>query len=51
VLDCSTLKSGRPGYQWTRKVAQKTIIVSLRPEQFQSLQQGHPERAQTLEDH
>jgi hypothetical protein len=40
VLDRSSLKSGRTGYQWTRKVAQKTITVSLSPEQFQSLKQA-----------
>ena len=40
VLDRSTLKPPRSGYQWTRKVAQKTITVSLSPEQFQSLSQA-----------
>ena len=40
VLDRSTLKSARSGYQWTRKVAKKTITVSLSPEQFQSLKQA-----------
>jgi hypothetical protein len=40
VLDRSTLKPSRRGYQWTRKVAQKTITVSLSPEQFQSLKQA-----------
>jgi len=40
VLDRSTLKSGRTGYQWTRKLAQKTITVSLSREQFQSLKQA-----------
>ena len=29
VLDRSTLKPRRSGYQWTRKVAGKTITVSL----------------------
>lgn len=37
VLDRSTLRSPRSGYQWTRKVAQKTITVALSPEQFHSL--------------
>lgn len=40
VLDRSTLKPSRSGYQWTRKVAQKTITVSLSPQQFQSLRQA-----------
>ena len=39
VLDRSTLKSGRSGYQWTRKVAKTTITVSLNPKQFQTFQQ------------
>ena len=37
VLDRSTLKTPRSGYQWTRKVAQKTITVALSPEQFHFL--------------
>jgi hypothetical protein len=37
VLDRSTLHPPRSGYQWTRKVAQKTITVALSPEQFHSL--------------
>jgi hypothetical protein len=37
VLDRSTLNPPRSGYQWTRKVAQKTITVALSPEQFHSL--------------
>ncbi len=40
VLDRSTLKPPRHGYQWTRKVAQKTITVSLSVEQFQALGQA-----------
>ena len=40
VLDRSTLKPSRSGYQWTRKVAQKTITLALSPEQFQSLSQA-----------
>ncbi len=40
VLDRSTLNSGRSGYQWTRKVAQKTITVALSREQFLSLKQA-----------
>ena len=37
VLDRSTLCPPRSGYQWTRKVARKTITVALSPEQFHSL--------------
>lgn len=40
VLDRSTLKPRRSGYQWTRKVSRKTITVSLSAEQFQSLKQA-----------
>lgn len=40
VLDRSTLRPPRSGYQWTRKVAQKTITVALSPEQFHSLRQA-----------
>jgi hypothetical protein len=34
VQDRTARKGGGAGYQWTRKVAQKTITVSLTPEQF-----------------
>lgn len=37
VLDRSTLRPPRSGYQWTRKVARKTITVALSPEQFRAL--------------
>jgi len=37
VLDRATLHPPRSGYQWTRKVAQKTITVALSPEQFQAV--------------
>jgi len=40
VLDRSTLKSPRSGYQWTRKVSRKTITVALSPEQFHGLAQA-----------
>ena len=40
VLDRSTLRPPRSGYQWTRKVAQKTITVALSPEQFRSLKRA-----------
>src|ERR1041385_5452627 len=34
VQDRTARKGGGAGYQWTRKVAQKTITVSLTPDQF-----------------
>jgi len=37
VLDRSTLHPPRSGYQWTRKIAKKTITVALSPEQFRGL--------------
>ncbi|HWQ91874.1 MAG TPA: DUF6788 family protein [Clostridia bacterium] len=37
VLDRSKLRRPRSGYQWTRKVAQKTITVALSQEQFQAV--------------
>jgi hypothetical protein len=40
VLDRSALRPARSGYQWTRKLAGKTITVALSPEQFQSLRQA-----------
>ncbi len=32
--------SGRSGYQWTRKVAQKTISVALSKQQFEAMKQA-----------
>src|SRR5437879_1049193 len=40
VLDRSKLTPPRSGYQWTRKVARKTITVALSPQQFQSLRKA-----------
>lgn len=40
VLDRSTLRPPRSGYQWTRKVAGKTITVALSEEQFRALRQA-----------
>src|SRR5258708_39477746 len=40
VLDRSTLRPPRSGYQWTRKVARKTITVALSPEQYLSLRRA-----------
>ena len=37
VIDRSQLRPPRSGYQWTRKVAGKTITVALSPQQFESL--------------
>ena len=40
VLDRSTLRPPRSGYQWTRKAARKTITLALSPEQFHALSQA-----------
>ena len=40
VLHRSVAASGRSGFQWTRKVAQKTVSVSLSPPQFAAMQQA-----------
>jgi hypothetical protein len=40
VLDRSTLRPPRSGYQWTRKESRKTITVALSTEQFQFLRQA-----------
>jgi hypothetical protein len=40
VLERSVATSGRSGYQWTRKVAQKIITVSLSQPQFAALKQA-----------
>jgi hypothetical protein len=40
VLQRSVATSGRSGYQWTRKVAQKTITVSLSQDQFAAMRQA-----------
>jgi hypothetical protein len=40
VLQRSVAASGRSGYQWTRKVAQKTVSVSLSQPQFEVLKQA-----------
>ena len=37
VLQRSATTSGRSGFQWTRKVAQKTITVALSRDQFLAL--------------
>jgi len=40
VQDRTARKGGGAGYQWTRKVEQKTVTVSLTREQFQALKQA-----------
>ncbi len=40
VQDRTARKGGGAGYQWTRKVAQKTVTVSLTFEQFTQLSQA-----------
>ena len=40
VQDRTTRKGGGAGYQWTRKVAQKTVTVSLTAEQFTQMKQA-----------
>lgn len=40
VLERSVATSGRSGYQWTRKVAQKTVTVSLSRSQFDAMRQA-----------
>ncbi len=40
VLDRATLTPPRTGYQWTRKVGQKTITVALSVKQFQEMKKA-----------
>jgi virulence-associated protein VapD len=40
VQDRTARKGGGAGYQWTRKVARKTVTVSLTAEQFASMKQA-----------
>ena len=40
VQDRTARPGGGAGYQWTRKVAQKTVTVSLTPEEFLQLKQA-----------
>jgi DNA-binding response OmpR family regulator len=40
VQQRSVAASGRSGYQWTRKVAQKTVSVALSPEQFAAMKEA-----------
>lgn len=40
VQDRTARKGGGAGYQWTRKLAQKTVTVSLTADQFARLKQA-----------
>jgi hypothetical protein len=40
VQDRTARKGGGAGYQWTRKVAQKTVSVSLTAEQFANMREA-----------
>jgi uncharacterized protein DUF6788 len=40
VQDRTTRKGGGAGYQWTRKVARKTVTVSLTAEQFARMKEA-----------
>src|SRR5215470_646930 len=40
VQDRTARKAGGAGYQWTRKIAQKTVTVSLTAEQFVKMRQA-----------
>jgi hypothetical protein len=46
TLDRCTLRPPRSGYQWTRKVARRTITVALSPEQYRELSQAVQNRRQ-----
>ena len=52
VLARSVATSGRSGYQWTRKVAGKTVSVALSHEQFEAMKRAvanHRELRRTVE--
>jgi len=40
VQDRTVRKGGGAGYQWTRKVARKTVTVALTPEQFARMKEA-----------
>jgi hypothetical protein len=40
VVDRAKLKPPRRGYQWTRKVGQKTVTVALSAEQFGAMKEA-----------
>jgi hypothetical protein len=39
VVDRARLKPPRTGFQWTRKIGQKTVTIALSAEQFQAMKQ------------
>ncbi len=40
VVDRARLKPPRSGFQWTRKVGQKTVTIALSAEQFHAMKQA-----------
>jgi len=40
VLQRTVKDSGRSGYQWTRKVAQRTVSVALSPSQYAAMKEA-----------
>jgi hypothetical protein len=40
VVDRARLKPPRSGFQWTRKVGQKTVTLALSADQFQAMKQA-----------
>jgi hypothetical protein len=40
VVDRTQLKVPRTGYQWTRKLGQKTITIALSTEQFEAMKEA-----------
>lgn len=40
VVDRAQLKPPRTGFQWTRKIKDKTVTVALSAEQFQAMKQA-----------
>jgi hypothetical protein len=44
VLDRATLNPPRIGYQWTRKVGQKTVTVALSAQQFERMKKAIQDR-------
>lgn len=40
VLQRTVADSGRSGFQWTRKAAQKTVSVALSPEQYEAMKEA-----------
>jgi len=40
VVDRARLKPPRTGFQWTRKIGQKTVTIALSAEQFQAMKQA-----------